>query len=104
MSVAAYAVRAEWDPEASVWTATSDDVPGLCAEAATLEELTAVVLDLVPELLVANGVVPAAGFCQVSRQTRAGALLIAAASREVTHHLVPIARFGARPDRTLQRR
>ncbi len=51
-----YRVRAEWDDEAQVWIATSDDVPGLCAEAGTLEELTTVVLDLVPELLAANGV------------------------------------------------
>ena len=53
---ATYTVRAEWDAEASVWVATSDDVPGLCAEASTVEELTAVVLELVPELLVLNGV------------------------------------------------
>lgn len=53
---ATYAVHAAWDAEAGVWTATSDDVPGLCAEAATVEELTTAVLDLVPELLVANGV------------------------------------------------
>lgn len=56
----AYTVQAEWDAEASVWIATSDDVPGLCAEAATLEQLTDVVLELVPELLVANGVIAAA--------------------------------------------
>ncbi len=53
---ATYTVHAAWDPEASVWVATSDDVPGLCAEAPTVEELTAVVLELVPELLVLNGV------------------------------------------------
>jgi len=45
---AIYTVHAEWDPEASVWVATSGDVPGLCAEAPTVEELTAVVLELVP--------------------------------------------------------
>jgi hypothetical protein len=49
-------VHAQWDPEASVWVATSDDVPGLCVEAPTVEELTVVVLELVPELLVLNGV------------------------------------------------
>ena len=38
---ATYTVHAEWDPEASVWVATSDDVPGLCAEAPTVEELPA---------------------------------------------------------------
>lgn len=32
-------VRAEWDEEAKVWVATSDDVPGLVAEADTAETL-----------------------------------------------------------------
>ncbi len=56
MAATSYRVNAEWDDEAQVWIATSDDVPGLCAEAATLEELTAVVVELAPTLLVANGV------------------------------------------------
>ena len=30
-------VRAEWDEDAGVWVATSDDVPGLVAEADTAE-------------------------------------------------------------------
>jgi hypothetical protein len=50
-----YRVHASWDEDAGVWIATSDDVPGLCAEADTLEALIAVILDLVPELLAANG-------------------------------------------------
>jgi len=32
-------VRAEWDEEALVWVATSDDVPGLATEEDTLEAL-----------------------------------------------------------------
>lgn len=55
MREAAYRVDAAWDEAAAVWIATSEDVPGLCAEAATLDELLAVVLELVPELLAANG-------------------------------------------------
>src|SRR3990172_9101859 len=47
-------VRAEWDEEASVWVATSDDVPGLATEADTLEALSAKLDVLVPELLQAN--------------------------------------------------
>ncbi len=46
----------EWDEEAGAWIATSRDVPGLCCEAATFDELMQVALALVPELLVANGV------------------------------------------------
>lgn len=54
----AYTVRATWDEEARVWIATSADVPGLCCEAETFEELTEGVLALVPELLVENGLAP----------------------------------------------
>lgn len=54
-----YTVRATWDEEARVWIATSVDVPGLCCEAGTFEKLTEVVLALVPELLVENGLAPA---------------------------------------------
>lgn len=50
-----YFVRAEWDEEASVWVATSDDVPGLATEADTLEALSTKLETLVPELLDANG-------------------------------------------------
>lgn len=48
-------VRAEWDAEAGVWVATSDDVPGLATEAETFEALSAKLDFLVPELLDANG-------------------------------------------------
>ncbi len=52
----AYRVDAAWDEDARVWIATSDDVPGLCAEAATLEALIDIMVGLAPELLAANGV------------------------------------------------
>ena len=48
-------VRAEWDEEAAVWVATSDDVPGLVAEADTAEALLEKLRALIPELLEANG-------------------------------------------------
>ena len=44
-------VRALWDAEAGVFVATSDDVPGLVAEAGSLQELEAKLGSLVPELL-----------------------------------------------------
>lgn len=47
-------VRAIWDPEARVYIATSDDVPGLVAEAATTDALHAKLAVLVPELLELN--------------------------------------------------
>lgn len=33
-------VRAEWDDEAGVWGATSDDVPGLATEGETIDRIT----------------------------------------------------------------
>ncbi|MBI2230025.1 MAG: DUF1902 domain-containing protein [Deltaproteobacteria bacterium] len=47
-------VNAEWDPEAKVWVATSDDVPGLITEAATVEALAEKLSAMIPELLEAN--------------------------------------------------
>jgi hypothetical protein len=54
-------VHAIWDPEASVFVATSDDVPGLVAEAATEEALQAKLDVLIPELLELNGETPRGG-------------------------------------------
>jgi len=48
-------VRAEWDSEANVYVAESDDVPGLITEAATAEQLVAKLRRMVPELLELNG-------------------------------------------------
>lgn len=47
-----------WDPEASVWVATSEDVPGLATEAETMEAMTEKLRVLIPELLEANQVLP----------------------------------------------
>ena len=47
-------VVAEWDDEARVWVATSDDIPGLVAEAETQEHLIGRLRKLVPELLELN--------------------------------------------------
>ena len=54
----AVTVTAEWDPEAGVWVATSDDVPGLVTEHRDFAELERNVLALIPILLVENGVLP----------------------------------------------
>ncbi len=47
-------IRAEWDDEAYVWVATSDDVPGLATEAETVESLIEKLRVMIPELLEAN--------------------------------------------------
>ena len=56
-----YVVHANWDAEAAVWVATSHDVAGLVTEAETIEALDAKLKSMVPELLAANGCMPADG-------------------------------------------
>jgi hypothetical protein len=53
-----FTVNAAWDAEARVWTVGDSDVPGLAAEADTVEALQAKLRDLIPELLAENGVSP----------------------------------------------
>jgi Domain of unknown function (DUF1902) len=48
-------VKAEWDPEVSVWGATIEDVPGLEAEAASMEKLHPKVLAMIEDLIELNG-------------------------------------------------
>ena len=52
-------LRLTWDPEAQVWTAESDDVPGLVLESGSFDALIERVRFAVPELLELNGAVPA---------------------------------------------
>ena len=54
-----YTIKAEWDREAGVWVASSDDVPGLATGADTFEELIAKLKVVVPELLDENGLLAA---------------------------------------------
>ena len=54
MHVSQIIVEAFWDAEAGVFVATSNDVPGLVAEAATADELRAKLETLIPELLELN--------------------------------------------------
>ncbi len=51
-------VKAEFDAEAKVWVATSDDVPGLVAEHESLDELSNMIVDLIPTLLLENKMLP----------------------------------------------
>lgn len=54
-----FKVHADWDEEAKVWVAESDDVLGLVTEAETLDALVAKLRVMIPELLEANdGVLP----------------------------------------------
>lgn len=48
-----------WDPDAAVWIAESDDVPGLVLESGSFDALIERVRATVPELLELNGAAPA---------------------------------------------
>lgn len=54
-----YKIDALWDAEAAVWVATSEDVPGLVTEANTIESLSQKLHNMVPDLLLLNGVISA---------------------------------------------
>ena len=54
-----YHVKAEWDAEADVWVAYSEDVPGLATGADTIEALIRKLRVVVPELLQENGLLAA---------------------------------------------
>ena len=48
------AVKVSHDKAQSLWFVLSSDILGLHAEAETLDELVAVISDVVPDLVVAN--------------------------------------------------
>ena len=50
-----YEIRAQWDGEAGVWVAESDELPGLVAEADSPKVLVQKLKTLIPELLELNG-------------------------------------------------
>lgn len=47
-------IKAEWDDEASVWIATSQDMDGLAIEADTIDTLIERLKIVIPELMEAN--------------------------------------------------
>jgi hypothetical protein len=51
-----YKINFQWDAEASVWIATSDDVSGLVLESGSFDVLVERVRYAVPELLEMNGI------------------------------------------------
>ena len=51
-------IKLTWDPEARVWIAESDDVPGLVLESGSFDALIERVRFTVPELLELNGTAP----------------------------------------------
>ena len=53
-SMTEYTVQVDWDDDASVWTATSDDIAGLVLESSSMDALLERVRFAVPELLALN--------------------------------------------------
>jgi hypothetical protein len=51
-----YDVTLLWDPEACVWVATSDSIPGLVLESGSMDALIERVRFAAPEILAANGI------------------------------------------------
>ncbi len=58
-----YTVMLQWDPEAAVWVATSEDIIGLVLECGSVDALVERVRYAVPELLELNHQQPAEGIC-----------------------------------------
>jgi len=49
-----FIIRAEWDSDASIWSASSDDVVGLATEADSIEVLFNKLSSMLPELMLLN--------------------------------------------------
>lgn len=49
-------VQVTYDPEAAVWIATSQDLPGLATEAESQDVLLSKLQDIIPELIELNGI------------------------------------------------
>ncbi len=49
--MALWTIRANYDPEARVWYTIDGDIPGLLADAETIEELAAKAGRMLPDLL-----------------------------------------------------
>ena len=54
-----YTALLQWDPEAAVWIATSEDITGLVMESGSFDALLERVRIAVPELIELNGNKPA---------------------------------------------
>jgi hypothetical protein len=50
-----YLILADWDEEACVWVATSEDVTGLATEADSIPQLIEKLEKMLPDLLQSNG-------------------------------------------------
>ena len=49
--MALWTIRAEYDPEPEVWWTSDSDIPGLAADANTLDKLAQTIGAMLPDLL-----------------------------------------------------
>ena len=80
MSTSTYVVRARWDEDRRTWWTDGEDLPGLCCQAKSFEELVDLVFAMAPDLLRANGLVQPGGAADIPIRV--------IAEREGTAHLV----------------
>ena len=74
MAVDTISVRAEWDPEARVWYLAETSLPGLNAEAESVEELVDILPGMIQDLLEEDDAWPAsAETAQISLEVTAHA-------------------------------
>jgi hypothetical protein len=59
MANPAYTVRARWDDASKSWWTDGEDIPGLCVQAASFDDLVTAVLELAPEIMRDNGLAAA---------------------------------------------
>ena len=71
MSSRAYKVNARWDEVSKTWWTDGEDIPGLCCQADSFEELIEAVLALAPELLRDNGIEPPGQAVEIYRDRQA---------------------------------
>jgi hypothetical protein len=64
-------ITAEWDPEASVWVATSEDIGGFVMEDPTIERLMSRIPLVLGDLMELNGIELPAGTQQVPFEVHA---------------------------------
>lgn len=55
MSKHEFVIRADWDEEASVWVASSNDIPGLSIEADSIDQLRSKLTAALVDLFELNG-------------------------------------------------
>lgn len=68
MNKVEYIINCLWDDEAGVWTASSEDIPGLVLESGSLDALIERIRFALPELIELNHLQNSASICYRSER------------------------------------